>query len=634
MAKKKTNQYTFRNPNSFDPQWIKDSTKNDVGDPRSHFQNNAAPTKGQNFRETYEKWGEAGRNQQRLLDAYPEYWNKTEDISGDQKHQNNSAAFKANSAISNTTSFDDPWGDGNFQDWVANASVNELSKAYGAAKQYGQEARIINPLKRAGREDIVERLNNESMDIQGINKSKIENPSLPSGSSWEIEEEKAKRNRLLSKKSNQIDPNAITADVNTVSDVQGSDASTYNASQIGDQTPKMEAAQGEVTDQAIVEAAQQNGVSPEYQAAIEQAKSEMVDFELDKRATVQEQYKNLMDFQPGDTPGWAKASIMEAEQRMAARGMGSSSMAAGEIHAATMRAALPIAQQDARAFQTMSLEKFNKRSQAALMKASHLAQLDMQNLNNRQQSAVVNARSFLQMDMQNLNNRQQQAVINTQSRLQTLMSDQAAQNAEKQFNAQSENDMNMFYDNLQTQIDTFNAAQQNDLEQFNSKVKNQRQQFNTKNGILIERSNKEYLRGITTRNTQQQNQANYVNSQNILDISNTALQNEIQLLRDEAAYEFEMGENAKERALTRWVTSVNNDFKKGLFDAQNEMALWNSVGSAATDIALGAIDSGAVGDAIDWGGDLFGGGNRVSLFDDPGLEDFAENGFGTTIEEF
>jgi hypothetical protein len=430
------------------------------------------------------------------------------------------------------------------------------------------------------------------------NLKNINNPNLPDGAEYQPILQEAQENELMQGQNIDPDKYAQTAAQAQAPDAQSAEG--YQATTISGQTPQGEAAQGQVSDESKVDAATREGAYEDYAATIEQARQEAAQFELDKRATVQHQYKQLMNFNADETPAWAKGAIREAESRMAARGLGASSMAGGAVSAAVMREALPIAQQDARAFQTMSMEKFNKRQQATLMKASHLANLDMQSLNNRQQAAVENSRRFLQMDMQNLNNRQQMAIMNTQSRVQALMSDQAAENAAKQFNAQSENEMRMFYDNLETQVETFNAAQTNTMRQFNSRLANQREQFNVKNQLLVEKSNVEYLRGISTRNTQAQNEANYVNSQNLLEISNTAMQNSIQLLRDDEAFAFEMSENAKDRVLTRWQTSVNNKFKQGIFDAQQDMEVGAAIASGAMSLISVASDNGAFEDIGSW----------------------------------
>ena len=70
---------------------------------------------------------------------------------------------------------------------------------------------------------------------------------------------------------------------------------------------------------------------------------------------------------------------------MAKRGMRASRMYAEALAQGVMKAAVPIASQDAATYKEMIF----------------------QNLNNRQQAAITNAQSYMQMDMANLSNNQQ-----------------------------------------------------------------------------------------------------------------------------------------------------------------------------------------------------------------------------------
>ena len=66
---------------------------------------------------------------------------------------------------------------------------------------------------------------------------------------------------------------------------------------------------------------------------------------VEKEATVQGQLEGLMaQFGDGKVPAFAAGAIRLAEQRLAARGMGASSMAGAAIVQAAMEAATPIAQ--------------------------------------------------------------------------------------------------------------------------------------------------------------------------------------------------------------------------------------------------------------------------------------------------
>ena len=80
-------------------------------------------------------------------------------------------------------------------------------------------------------------------------------------------------------------------------------------------------------------------------------------------ASVQDELSTLMDqFEGGDTPAWAAGSMRKANQILAARGLGASSMAGQAVIQAAMEAALPIAQIDAGNKQQMALFKGEQRA--------------------------------------------------------------------------------------------------------------------------------------------------------------------------------------------------------------------------------------------------------------------------------
>lgn len=187
-------------------------------------------------------------------------------------------------------------------------------------------------------------------------------------------------------------------------------------------TPEMmvQAAQGNLSPAALVEAINFQA-SEAFNAAVEQAKTDAINFPIDPRATVQEQYRQLTDFEPGEFPNWAKGAVTSAQQMMAARGISSSTMAGGAITAAVLQAALPIAQQDAKMFETMSLRTFDATQAATMLKASHIANLDIASAGFKQAAALQNAQSQLQMDLTNLNNEQQARVTNARTLVEVAM---------------------------------------------------------------------------------------------------------------------------------------------------------------------------------------------------------------------
>ena len=306
----------------------------------------------------------------------------------------------------------------------------------------------------------------------------------------------------------QVDPRGIVAPTSTVQNVQtGTVAPTTQIERVTAATSLPQVQEQEIT------AARQTDLRDLVSAQEEQVASE---------STVQGQIASLTSqFDGGEIPSWAAPSIRLAEQRLAARGMGASSMAGASILQAAMEAATPIAAADAQTY-------------AAFQQA---------NLNNRQQAEVLNAQQTLQLDLANLNNQQQANVLNSQQRVQAIFNDQAAVNSSRQFNARNEQQNDQFFASMfnetskfnaqqQNAIAQFNAGQENTMAQFNANLENQREQFNTKNSILIDQSNAVWRRQINTQNTALQNAANQMNVMNRFNMSQTALNNRWQQFRD------------------------------------------------------------------------------------------------------
>lgn len=333
-------------------------------------------------------------------------------------------------------------------------------------------------------------------------------PDLPEGTQLQLSRYQAQPDEFLNADKYTVTPtkynvDAAQAEVSTALQQPKSEAESFQAATVADQVAKTQ-----------IQAARQQGLT-DY---VEAAKGE-----VDVKSTVQGQLAALMQqFEGGQVPAFAAGAIRTAEQRLAARGLGASSMAGRAIMQAAMEATLPIAAADA--------ETYRRMSEA--------------NLNNRQQAEVLNAQMTLQMDMQNLSNEQQARVANTQNQIQSLFTDQAAVNSSRQFNAQSEQQNDQFFANLFNQTAQFNSAQTNAIRQFNagqantvsrfnSELANQRDQFNTKNRLLIDQANAVYRRQINTANTAIQNAENEFNTRNLFNISQTAQANLLQQHRDE-----------------------------------------------------------------------------------------------------
>jgi len=379
-----------------------------------------------------------------------------------------------------------------------------------------------------------------------------ETPELPEGTQLSLLNYQAKPDEFLNADKYAVTPTkynveAAQAQVTTALPQPKTEAESYQAAVVADQVAKTQ-----------IQAARQEGLT-DY---VEPAKGE-----VDPNSTVQGQLANLMQqFEGGKVPAFAAGAIRTAEQRLAARGMGASSMAGSAIVQAAMEASTPIAAADAETYRRMS----------------------ELNLNNRQQAEVLNSQMTLQMDMANLSNEQQARVANTQNKVQSLFTDQAATNSSRQFNAQSEQQNDQFFANLFNQTSQFNAAQTNAISQFNagqtnavsqfnSELANQRDLFNTKNSLLIDQANAVYRRQINTANTALQNAENEFNVSNLFNISQVAQSNLLQQHRDELNF-------ARVNALNE------DDYKRTLaissFAYDRDLELAEDIASGATAYAV------------------------------------------------
>jgi len=334
-----------------------------------------------------------------------------------------------------------------------------------------------------------------------------ETPELPPGTELKLQEYQAKPDEFLDSNNYLLTPTA-----QNVQAAQGAVSQAADPLKTLDQSYDAQQAFQQVAKQQV-SAARQEGLT-DY---VEPAQGE-----VDVKSTVQGQLASLMQqFEGGQIPAFAAGAIRTAEQRLAARGLGASSMAGAAITQAAMEAATPIAAADAETYRRMQ----------------------ELNLNNRQQAEVVNAQLTLQLDLENLDNEQQARVVNTQNRVQALFTDQAAVNSARQFNAQSEQQNDQFFAELFRQTAQFNATQKNAMQQFNAgqvntisrfnaELSNQREQFNSQNRILIDQANAVYRRRINTANTALANAENEYNVRNLFSISQVAQANILQEARD------------------------------------------------------------------------------------------------------
>jgi hypothetical protein len=259
--------------------------------------------------------------------------------------------------------------------------------------------------------------------------------------------------------------------------------------------------------------------------------------ELTDDATVKGQLQTLLgEFENGNTPAWAAPIMRRAEQVMAARGLGASSMAAESIIQAAMEATLPIAQADA------ATRKEVLFSNAAATNAAK----------------QFNAQSKQQND---------------------------------QFFANLETTVSTFNADQKNAIEKFNAGEANAISKFNAQMQDAREKFNVQNAIAIDQSNAVWRREINTANTAATNAANQLNATNLLGISNTAMNNLWQEWRDDADFAFTSSENDKTRAFNLAIATMQQDAQFKLLKESEKSVLGAAVGSVLAEVVKGAYSA-------------------------------------------
>lgn len=259
---------------------------------------------------------------------------------------------------------------------------------------------------------------------------------------------------------------------------------------------------------------------------------------VDIKSTVTGQLEMLADSFVGSDgepkiPAFAQAQARAVGRTITFSGM-TGTAATAAMATALMEASLPIAQQEAQFFQTLTVKNLDNKQQAIINKATVLSNFDLANLDARETAAVQNAQAFLEMDLSNLTNEQQAFMVNTQARVQVLLEDTQQENATRRFSAESKNDFTKFYTELGTQVEQFNANLLSELKRFNAgeindatefrmALENERQQFYSKMQYAVDESNARWRQTVATTNTQMAYDAAAIDTKTILDLSQEGL---------------------------------------------------------------------------------------------------------------
>jgi len=415
-------------------------------------------------------------------------------------------------------------------------------------------------------------------------------PNLDEALTYKPDLYEVKDEELMTKPDDLSDVNLTGTTVSTdnlaVTPPTKTDATTYTASTVADRLPDdMQAAIADDITYKMDENIQ-GVVSPESMAKAatgETSPESLVSYQLG------ELYKSIEEGKP--LPAWAAGATRGATAVMQKRGLGSSSMAAAAVSQAIIESGLPIAKADADRYAAMDLANLNNRQQAALQNAATVAAMDRATLDARMRAAQTNAQAFLSIDLQNLANEQKTNTLNFQAELDALYKDQAYENAARQFNAESQTQMDQFFAALETEVEAanknrvaameqFNAGQTDAMAQYVASMNDSRQKFNRDMQLQVDQSNTVWRRNINTSNTALQNEANMMNVQNLLGLTQSAQNALWQQYRDEVAWAVQMTENQLQRNHQIGLLGMEIEANSDLYDMASNDQMTQALGGA------------------------------------------------------
>lgn len=296
-------------------------------------------------------------------------------------------------------------------------------------------------------------------------------------------------------------------------------------------------------------------------------------------------------------PTWAASSLKGVNRMIAFKGV-SGTAAISAVAAATMEAIIPVAQEQSRFFQTLTVKNLDIKNTQALNTANILSKMNIADLDSRMTEAITNAKNFVTYDMANLNNEQQMVVVEHQAKQQSIMEDAKQENVARQFGAGERNTMDKFYDELGARIGMFNTEARNGMEKFNTgetnamskfnlTLENQREMFYTQFQKDVDESVVKWRQSVELTNNATLNNAAATDVKNIVGLTTEQLNQMWDRTDALLDYSFKESENQKNRRTQVQVAKMN-------YDAQIEAKRDRS--SPFAKIA-GAVVGGVVGSA-------------------------------------
>jgi hypothetical protein len=268
-------------------------------------------------------------------------------------------------------------------------------------------------------------------------------------------------------------------------------------------------------------------------------------------------------------PTWAAGSLKGVNRMIAFKGV-SGTAAISAVAAATMEAIIPIAQEESRFFQTLTVKNLDIKNTQALNTANILSKMNIADLDSRMTESITNAKNFVTYDMANLSNEQQVVVVEHQAKQQSIMEDAKSENVARQFGAGERNTMDKFYDELGSRIgmfntdarngmEKFNAGENNAMSKFNLTLENQREMFYTNFQKDVDESVAKWRQTVELTNNATLNNAAATDVKNIVGLTTEQLNQMWDRTDALLDYSFKESENQKNRRTQVQVAKMNYD---------------------------------------------------------------------------
>jgi AraC-like DNA-binding protein len=313
-------------------------------------------------------------------------------------------------------------------------------------------------------------------------------------------------------------------------------------------------------------------------------------------------------------PTWAAGALKGVNRMIAFKGV-TGTAAISAVAAATMESIIPIASEESKFFQTMTVKNLDAKNTQALNTANILSKMNIADLDSRMTESITNAKNFIAYDMTNLANEQQITVVEHQAKQQSIMEDAKQENVARQFGAGETNTMDKFYDELGSRIGMFNTEARNSMEKFNTgetnamskfnlTLENQREMFYTQFQKDVDESVVKWRQSVELTNNATLNNAAATDVKNIVGLTTEQLNQMWDRTDALLDYSFKESENQKNRRTQVQVAKMN-------YDAQIEAKRDRS--SPFAKIA-GAVVGGVVGSATGPIGAKIGSSITESLF--------------------